>query len=448
MDNKSTPLSSPSVWDSISFQASRNIAHKSIEKRFLQGLGLVLILWSFSTGLHLIPHWKEVLLRSDSMPWPIPPDVSVDYCTKWSPKEDSGEYSSDARFELPMTAETLFLLARSELRSDGIFASGKVHYSQSQNASGLVSVHITASSFREESLEATQSCLVRREGNQTGVGIFAKWEHDHPPGPHARVRFEVDVVFPRAPQAVPLAVNNFWTDVEIFSQSVEDLGGILFKTISLKSILTPIIVTVLRAEDVKIANTVGLIRIESLSSARADITTSAAGIEGQLNISDTVILETSSSPINVNLNLVNGAERNITKARFFGVVTAVAANITLDSPKKSRAAFDILTLTSFGALRLDVLSAPVDSNLTLAATTSFQEAIVALPETYEGSFLGLTSPHSHARVEYDQARRDRKLEYDDSRPGSVRGNIFSAPEGKTRGAVNVTTSLGPVVLRF
>jgi hypothetical protein len=126
----------------------------------------------------------------------------------------------------------------------------------------------------------------------------------------------------------------------------------------------------------------------------------------------------------------------------------VAAKITLDSPKKSGAAFDILTLTSFGTLMLDVLSAPVDSNLTLAATTSFQEAIVALPETYEGSFLGLTSPHSHARVEYDQARRDRKLEYDECRPGSVKGNIFSTPEGKMRGAVNVTTSLGPVVLRF
>ncbi|KAJ7252964.1 hypothetical protein C8J57DRAFT_1349785 [Mycena rebaudengoi] len=418
MDSKSTPLSSPSVWDSNSFQASTNIARKSIEKRFLQGLGLVLILWTFTTGLRLIPCWKEVLLRAD-------------------PMEDSGEYSSDARVELPMTAETLFLLTRSTLRSDGVFASGSVHYSQSQNTSGLVSVHITASSFREESLGATQACL-------TGVGIFTKWEHDHPPSQRAKIRFEVDVVFPRA----PLAVNNFWTDVEIFSQSVEDLGGILFKTISLKSFLAPIIVSVLRAENVKVANTVGPIRVESLSSTRADITTSGASIEGQLNISDTLILETSSSPINVNLNLVNGAERDITKARIFGVVTAVAANITLDSPQKSGAAFDILTLTSFGALMLDVLSAPVDSNLILAATTSFQEAILALPETYEGSFLGLTSPHSHARVEYDQAGRDRKLEYDDSRPGSVRGNIFSAPEGKTRGAVNVTTSLGLVVLRF
>ncbi|KAJ7248037.1 hypothetical protein C8J57DRAFT_1475660 [Mycena rebaudengoi] len=361
MDSKSTPLSSPSVWDSNSFQASTNIARKSIEKRFLQGLGLVLILWTFTTGLRLIPCWKEVLLRADPMPWPIPPDVSVDYCTEWSPREDSGEYSSDARFELPMTAETLFLLTRSTLRSDGVFASGSVHYSQSQNTSGLVSVHITASSFREESLGATQACL-------------AKWEHDHPPSQRAKIRFEVDVVFPRA----PLAVNNFWTDVEIFSQSVEDLGGILFKTIWLKSFLAPIIVSVLRAENVKVANTVGPIRVESLSSTRADITTSGASIEGQLNISDTLILETSSSPINVNLNL----------------------------------------------------------------------AILALPETYEGSFLGLTSPHSHARVEYDQAGRDRKLEYDDSRPGSVRGNIFSAPEGKTRGAVNVTTSLGLVVLRF
>ncbi|KAJ7244240.1 hypothetical protein C8J57DRAFT_1242951 [Mycena rebaudengoi] len=161
-----------------------------------------------------------------------------------------------------------------------------------------------------------------------------------------------------------------------------------------------------------------------------------------------IILETSSSPINVNLNRVNGAERDITNAQIFRLVTAVAANIMLDSPKKSSAAFDILTVTSFGSLMLDVLSAPVDSNLTLAATTSFQEAIVALPETYEGSFFGLTSPHSHARVEYDQARRDQKLEYDESRPGSVRGNILSAPEGKTRGAVNMTTPLGPVVLRF
>jgi hypothetical protein len=44
-----------------------NIARKSIEKRLLQGLGLVLILWSFTTGLRLTPYWKEVLLRSDSM---------------------------------------------------------------------------------------------------------------------------------------------------------------------------------------------------------------------------------------------------------------------------------------------------------------------------------------------------------------------------------------------
>jgi hypothetical protein len=104
--------------------------------------------------------------------------MSVDHCEPWSNNGETDPdisedfpYSADANFELPVSADTLFLISRS-IQHRHVFSTGRVNYLQSEEVSNSIKVDITAFFWRQEYLDASKACLLTRDNDQTGVGIF------------------------------------------------------------------------------------------------------------------------------------------------------------------------------------------------------------------------------------------------------------------------------------
>ncbi|KAJ6562655.1 hypothetical protein B0H19DRAFT_1145277 [Mycena capillaripes] len=61
-------------------------------------------------------------------PWPIPSDISLQHCAEWSEMLESGPvehlpYSANVTFELPLSADALFLISRS-VGPFGVYSKG------------------------------------------------------------------------------------------------------------------------------------------------------------------------------------------------------------------------------------------------------------------------------------------------------------------------------------
>jgi hypothetical protein len=130
----------------------------------------------------------------------------------------------------------------------------------------------------------------------------------------------------------------------------------------------------------------------------------------------------------------------------------IQGNINLLS--KDAGTFDITARTANGRLGLAVLSAPVNSNITLRATTALGSADVYLPPTYEGSFRAHTSLSSIDVKVDDEVEdpagegRTRRTEFDQVRRGMSTGRVGWSDEGMDRGSVDVRTSMAGVRLEF
>jgi hypothetical protein len=155
-------------------------------------------------------------------------------------------------------------------------------------------------------------------------------------------------------------------------------------------------------------------------------------------------LTTSFGAINVDVNL-SADDENAAKPQIH------ADN---DLLSKASGAFDIAARTSYGPLRVAVLSAPVNSNITLQATSTLGAADVSMPPTYEGSFNAYTSLSS-ITVNMDEKAEDpagegrtRRMEFDQAGRGMMIGRVGWSDEGMGRGSVHVRTSMAPVKLEF
>ncbi|KAJ7716917.1 hypothetical protein DFH07DRAFT_973777 [Mycena maculata] len=133
----------------------------------------------------------------------------------------------------------------------------------------------------------------------------------------------------------------------------------------------------------------------------ANVAVITGDIERTFNSSKSLLLSTV-SPIDANVNLFN----EDTNSRY------IWASINPESSKESDAAFNLTASAQTQHMDLDVLSAPLNSNISRDATT-----FVKLPITYEGSSDGSTVLSSLA-VAYDEAEdptgegRTRSVEYD------------------------------------
>ncbi|KAJ7116217.1 hypothetical protein C8R43DRAFT_113554 [Mycena crocata] len=427
---------------------------KRCKKRgFVKAVGLTaLLVWFGGKYLHFGA--PSALHRLDA-PWPIPSDVSVDHCVDW---ENAGEsdvmhefpYSADASLELPLSSDTLFLISRN-LRSRGIFAAGRAQYLQSEDVSDSVKVDITAHFWRDEHLDASKACLLKRDGDQNGVGIFTNWEHDGHRDRHDKIHFEVTVTFPQTSDDSPLAINNLSTDLEVFSQIFGDMSNIDFKSLNVKGSLGGVTAESLSTGNTTIKTSLGPIRVQALTAEHAHVGTSMGAIEGTYNASNSLVLTTSNGHINVDVHLSNDDDEKPAKLRMHTSNGFIKGNLNLESTKKSDAAFDVRAHSSNARVELDVLALPLAANLTLRARTSIGALAVALPSTYEGTFSAATSlagihVNIADEVEDPSGKGRKRISSGQARRGLARGAVGWSEEGMARGKVNARTSLGSVTL--
>ncbi|KAJ7176885.1 hypothetical protein C8R46DRAFT_45945 [Mycena filopes] len=453
MDQK-TPLQFEELPIPVAHAAKCGGEKHSKKRRVFRAFGLsAILLWG---GVHYFA--SPMSLRSFAPDWPIPSDVAVDHCAEWSDIVETKvledfPYSASTSFELPTSADTLFLISRS-VHHGRVFSTGHVNYVQSDEVSEDVKVDITAYFWREEYLEASKTCLLKRDGDQTGVGIFTNWAKEGHRNEHEKLRFEVTVTFPRTEDNSALAINNFSSDLEIFAQTFADLSNIQFETLSSKAALSAIHAESLSAVNTSFRTSLGAIRIQSLLGETALIGTSLGAIEGTFNSSKSLTLTTSNGPIKVEVNLINNEEDAAAKLKMLTTNGRIESTINLESAKESGSAFDITARTSHGSLDVDVTAAPIASNITLGATTSLGSLTAKLPTTFEGSFDATTSLSS-VGVKFDDKAEDpagegrkRSLEHGKVGKTASHGHVWWSEEGKTRGSVRVRSSLGPVSLEF
>ncbi|KAJ7142508.1 hypothetical protein C8R44DRAFT_974229 [Mycena epipterygia] len=357
-------------------------------------------------------------------PWPIPSDGTVYHCAEWSGNGDSDAledfpYSADASFELPVSADTLFLISRS-IRRSGTFSTGHVDYVQSEEVSDSVTVDVTAYFWLDEYLAASKACLVEREGDQAGVGIFTNWKREGPRQPH--------------------------------EQAFADVSNVEFNWLALNASIGGIHAESLSTGNASIHTSFGPIKLESLVAESADIGTSMGSVEGTFNASNKLIIRTSNAPITVDINLSNNADKS-TEVEMYTSNGAIEGNITLESDSE-RSAFDTTASTSNGRIQLAVVTAPIDSTVRLNARTSIGAVGLKLPDTFEGSFIAATSLSSLS-VKLDEtvkdptgAGRERRLEYKQWNGWWADGRIGWSEEGMGHGGVELRTSMAPIMLQF
>ncbi|KAJ7215286.1 hypothetical protein B0H12DRAFT_1154746 [Mycena haematopus] len=403
----------------------------------------------------------------DDAPWPIPSDMvqGVD-CEPWSDIDETDPdltdfpYSADASFELPASADTLFLISRTvghSHRRTG-FAAGHVNYLQSDEVSDSVKVDIKAYFWHEEYLDRAKVCLLKHNGgDQTGVGIFTKPKDDHRDrrSEHRKLRFDVTVTFPGTEDdESPLAINRFLTDLQIFSQTFADLSHVAFGKLEVKSAVAGIRAESLSAGNASITTSLGAIKIQSLVSPEAFISASLGPIEGTYNGSKLTFITTNGG-IHVDVNLSNDRD-DTAELKLLTSNGPIHSNVTLLSSKEDTAdsAFNITARTSHGPIGVDVLSAPLNSNIALHATTALGPAAVALPATYEGAVRASTSLGSVEIFASEDVEdpagegRTRRVEFEQVRGSLSVGRVGWSEDGLGRGEVDVKTSIAGVKIQL
>ncbi|KAG5650856.1 hypothetical protein H0H81_010736 [Sphagnurus paluster] len=408
-------------------------------RRKLRFLAAILFAWvglrvfgdclQFLFGMY---HRTDGMEPTNSMGWPVPPDVTVEECAEWQGDFTPGgsrvafhePYTSSARFQLPISSDKLFLLARG-------MASGAVKVLDGGDGED-VKLGVVAHYRFKEALESFQVCTVTRGERENGFGIFGpEWSRRN------IVRFEVSVYLPKAIQGSVLDVKNFETDLPLFSHFISDLEhSVHFDAIHLQSSNLPIIV-------------------KSLNADKATIETRNSPIDGNFNVTSSLKLLTANAHVNVNVNLYNDEEKEITHLQIGTSNSDIKGTLTLQSAQRTRGKFQVTATTSNAPIDLHFSDAPVDSTLLLDAHTSNAPANVKLHETFEGAFTASSSLkrptvfwQGHTADPAGKGR-ERKVSID-VRGTTVSGSVRWEGENNKEvlGDVRVGTSLAPLTLRL
>ncbi|KAF8058515.1 hypothetical protein FPV67DRAFT_506362 [Lyophyllum atratum] len=363
---------------------------------------------------------------------PIPPDVTLEDCAGW--EGDSrlqGRHFATARepftafasFELPISSEKLFFLARG-------MASGSVKLRYGSDSDN-VKVAVEARYRLQEAIDSVKVCTITRDDGENGLGIFgAEWSRRN------AVSFTATLYLPKPKDGSVLQVKSFETDAPLFVHDIGDLERFVhFDNFKLKTANTPISVTSLGAEN-------------------AVVETRNSPVSGSFNVTSSLKLQTSNAHINVIVNLHNDDEKAVTDLSMYTSNSGIKGVLTLESAKETGGKFQVSGSTSNAPLDLVVSEAPVDSVLLLDAHTSLAPARVELHKTFEGTFSVATSLKRpdvifDGDVE-DPARKERKRKIDVRVVGGVVSGStwWSGNEEGLLGKVSIHTSLSPATLKL
>ncbi|KAF6761046.1 hypothetical protein DFP72DRAFT_879920 [Ephemerocybe angulata] len=347
--------------------------------------------------------------------------------------------ASTTSFELPLSADSLYLVSR------GAYSGGSVDVVTSANQKqGSATVVVTVKYFHEEMRDAVMVCRVERRKGDSGVGIFTPsymWRGD-------AVYVETLVVLPEVDKnASPLHIKNLETDVP----------NTLHRLHANTDLIT--------FDKLNIQGSNGLITAVSLGATNARIVTSNAPISGVFNSTGNLSLETSNGAIQVSVKLHNKEGSIPNKLSIITSNAPLEANIDLtssSSPKKgsrdvAQPQYDVETTSSNNRLQTNFGRFPTDAVLRFSGTTSNGLAKAQINAEYQGAFEvqtsngGATLQH---HTQQDPSGRGRKRALKVERQGKtyVQGAVEwvggrDGGRGKVQmGSLELATSNGEAVL--
>ncbi|KAJ7073047.1 hypothetical protein C8F01DRAFT_1225807 [Mycena amicta] len=404
---------------------------------FILGCLLWLVAEPFIKRPALNGSQQAVVSDEESESWPIYADDShrTPICVDWHETDaDAGSdpmypFSAQASFELPVDADNIFLLTRSRIRKHpgAIFSAGSVEVLQTSARDDTIKVDVTAQFRNHTHLEASRVCRLERrteEAEEHGVGIFTKWteqDESHRRWNHTypELRFKITVSLPSRDSS--LFINKFSTDLEVYAQIFRDMSRVQFGELNLSSVLQPVFAGHLSAWKTTVTTSLAPIQIQNLISDHAELSTSVSQIEGIYN-ARSLKLTSAGGALDVAVNLFNNPHSDGTATlHLSGAAAPINATVNLiqtdaelysalvpiphsripseAKPLAKRASFNITAHTTAASLDLHILSAPIESLITVNASNMLAPAHISLPPTYEGRFHARTTMGGTVDVE-------------------------------------------------
>ncbi|KAI6115835.1 hypothetical protein F5141DRAFT_1290444 [Pisolithus sp. B1] len=293
---------------------------------------------------------------------PLPPKVG--FYVPEDPPQLTEPYGAVTSFSLPVDADSLYLLSR------GANQLGNLKITQSNKESDVVDVDIRVAYQSKDTLDLATVCLTGGGENQYGVGILTPphrghWSH------RWLLHFDVELTLPAAKEGSTLDIKSLTTHLPTYSQDVTDLS----ETISFGRIF--------------LASVDGGITVDSVTTHLSLFKTVNGGFSGHFE-GEFLQLITVNGNIDATGTLPNheGILPSILVTR--SANGHVASEVALISDVDAGGKFDVDASSTNGFVDLAFTESPMGSVLKAVATTTNGEVKVAVPSTYEGSYLGTT----------------------------------------------------------
>ncbi|KAF5355470.1 hypothetical protein D9758_006311 [Tetrapyrgos nigripes] len=320
-------------------------------------------------------------------------------------------FSADVSFQIPATSERLFLISRVA------HSSGKIQILDSAIADGIVRVYVTMRYQDPQSKNSTTACLMERFPGEVGVGLFTLGNSRTD-----TLDFDMVILLPPNMMHNQPHYHILEADLPMFGFIVETKA--YFNLFSVKSSGMPII-------------------LKPLYAKTAHIETSAAPIIGTFNIESSLSLATSDYPISAEIALDNTHEGS-SRLEIQNTNAPIDSSVKLVTPKPDRNTKYAIDITGVNApVNMSITELPIDASLHSKIETSQEPVSLALPDTYEGTFL-LTSSAGHTPVvlrrDHDEESLGRRLVESENQDDRLKGSVVHKEHMTLKSAVYVRTS--------
>ncbi|KAJ7125371.1 hypothetical protein C8R44DRAFT_619533 [Mycena epipterygia] len=423
------------------YTQQRGGGHQSAGRRFCLAFLVAFGIWILASALlgSIVDERPRLQHIGPYGGYPIPDNVELEQClSEWSEAAEkktpysSFPYSTGGSFDVPLPSETLLLL------SQGALSAGNLKITTSSELTDLARVHITVHYYNTAVRDSARVCVIKRKSGESGVGIFTpkRWRN------HARtdrLYFEVQLILPRSTTSSPLYINRLATDVSNFSHDVDALKGVVnFGEL------------ILRASN-------GKIQAQDLTAPAAAISSSNGAISGYYKVSDSLDLTTSNGAIQVTAVIDAGESTAVKKLTMRTSNNVLESAVSLGTSSGTGGNFLVKASTSNGRLTTGVVSAPLDSVLTLDARTTNTAATLTLPTTYEGAFeidtsnavplIKRVNPNERdPACKSDAGCRTRVVNMTKLIKGKASGSVYWDRKNEKHGKVTLRTSNAPITL--
>ncbi|KAJ7898846.1 hypothetical protein B0H14DRAFT_3124272, partial [Mycena olivaceomarginata] len=300
--------------------------------------------------------------------------------TNTSTIPDALPYHDRVSFPVPLPTDAFLLTSKGH-------CLGNLTITASSEVINIAQVDITMHYDSRLARERTRISIIENRIDhdrvERGVNIFIS-DTD-------RLCFEIVVTLPGS-----LYIDRLETNLPNFSHDLDNLEDLSFGEISLNGSngkfkqrliiicsLCPALTT-LAAERLKLSTSNAAVSAEYWVGRAAEVHTTNAPISGTYHATDSVNLETNNGNICVHASLDAG---NSTETKELIMRTsngALSSSVELKASSDSGGSFRVKTNTSNARLEMRVESLPVQSVLTLEATTTNSQASVTLPAEYQG----------------------------------------------------------------